>query len=123
MIKRPAPERAREPRWMRCQSVAEPSLAEYWHMGAMMIRLARRRLPICRGSKSCVMSGSLEVGLTGRPRARAHGGQANGCRAADGASAWRMVSPFTSLPDSAERLLPLLGDARERCACAPAAAG
>jgi hypothetical protein len=35
----PAPERARLPRWMRCQSVAHPSSAEYWHMGAITMRL------------------------------------------------------------------------------------
>ena len=46
-ISRPAPDSARWPRWIRCQSRAEPSLAEYWHIGAMMIRLARRSGPIC----------------------------------------------------------------------------
>src|SRR5690606_310643 len=37
---------------MRCQSVMQPSTAEYWHIGAMTIRLLRRRSPTSRGSKS-----------------------------------------------------------------------
>ena len=51
-IIRPAPDSARWPRWIRCQSPAEPWLAEYWHIGAMMIRLASASAPICRGAKS-----------------------------------------------------------------------
>ena len=47
-----APESARWPRWIRCQSVAEPSSALYWHIGAMMMRLASRSSPIWKGSKS-----------------------------------------------------------------------
>ena len=39
MIRRPAPERARLPRWIVCQSVARPSSAEYWHIGAITMRL------------------------------------------------------------------------------------
>ena len=50
-IRRPAPDSARWPRWIRCQSPAEPSLAEYWHIGAMMMRLASASAPICKGSK------------------------------------------------------------------------
>src|SRR5678816_1106933 len=37
---------------MKCQSVAEPSSALYWHIGAMMMRLASRSSPIWKGSKS-----------------------------------------------------------------------
>ena len=48
----PAPESARWPRWIRCQSVAEPSSARYWHIGAMTMRLASRSSPIWKGSKS-----------------------------------------------------------------------
>ena len=40
-ISRPAPDSARWPRWIRCQSPAEPSFAEYWHIGAMTMRLGR----------------------------------------------------------------------------------
>ena len=40
MISMPAPDSARCPRWIMCQSVALPSTAEYWHIGAMTIRLA-----------------------------------------------------------------------------------
>src|SRR5450432_3339843 len=35
----PAPPTAREPRCTRCQSVATPSLDEYWHMGETPMRL------------------------------------------------------------------------------------
>ena len=35
-----------------CQSVAEPLSAEYWHIGAMMIRLRSSRLPTRNGVKS-----------------------------------------------------------------------
>src|SRR3954452_10665057 len=51
----PAPDRARWPRWIMCQSPAMPSVAEYWHIGAMMIRFAKRRFPIIRGSNSRLM--------------------------------------------------------------------
>ena len=47
-----APDSARWPRWIRCQSVAEPSSALYWHIGAMRMRLASRSSPIWKGSKS-----------------------------------------------------------------------
>src|SRR4051812_29479412 len=38
-----------------CQSPAVPSVAEYWHIGAMMIRFAKRRFPIIRGSNKRLM--------------------------------------------------------------------
>ena len=47
-----------------CQlSVMHPSCAEYWHMGAITIRLTRDRSPTCNGVKSLarVMSASLRV--------------------------------------------------------------
>src|SRR5262249_5555463 len=34
---------------MRCQSFMQPSTAEYWHIGAITIRLASSRLPIVIG--------------------------------------------------------------------------
>jgi hypothetical protein len=36
---RPAPDSARCPRWTMCQSPADPSSAEYWHIGATTMRL------------------------------------------------------------------------------------
>src|SRR5471030_2705684 len=42
-----APPRASCPRWIRCQSLALPSIAEYWHIGETMMRfesLSSRRL-------------------------------------------------------------------------------
>src|SRR5215813_5491244 len=38
-----APDSASELMWVKCQSVAEPSSAEYWHIGETMMRLARFR--------------------------------------------------------------------------------
>src|SRR5215468_2046832 len=35
---RPAPELANMPRWVRCQSLATPSLALYWHIGDTTMR-------------------------------------------------------------------------------------
>ena len=41
VITRPAPPTARLPRWTRCQSVANPSTEEYWHMGETAMRLRK----------------------------------------------------------------------------------
>ena len=45
MISKPAPDRASWPRWITCQSVAAPSTAEYWHIGAMTMRLRKGSEP------------------------------------------------------------------------------
>src|SRR4051812_45707319 len=50
---RPAPPMARVPRWTRCQSFANPSELEYWHMGETTIRLGRVRWRRVSGSKRC----------------------------------------------------------------------
>src|ERR1700716_4085659 len=42
-ITRPAPEFASMPRWVRCQSLATPSSALYWHMGETTTRLSSAR--------------------------------------------------------------------------------
>src|SRR5215218_4088058 len=52
MVSNAAPESARWPKWMRCQSFMHPSSAEYWHMGAITMRLASSTPPIRRGEKS-----------------------------------------------------------------------
>src|ERR1700683_2964879 len=39
----PAPEFASMPRWVRCQSVATPSAALYWHIGATTMRFGSSR--------------------------------------------------------------------------------
>src|SRR5687768_11046409 len=49
---RPAPEQAMLPKCARCQSVVEPSSAEYWHIGEMTTRLGSVIPPIWRGSNS-----------------------------------------------------------------------
>ena len=50
-----APDSARELIWVKCQSVAEPSTAEYWHIGATMMRLASFRSRNWIGEKSVLM--------------------------------------------------------------------
>src|SRR5580700_7248640 len=47
-----APPTARLPRCTRCQSVANPSVLEYWHIGETTIRLGNRTSRICRLSNS-----------------------------------------------------------------------
>src|SRR4029078_2544288 len=46
---RPAPELASIPRWARCQSVAVPSSALYWHIGDTTMRLLNSTLPSLMG--------------------------------------------------------------------------
>ena len=41
VITRPAPPTARLPWWTRCQSVANPSTEEYWHIGETAMRLRK----------------------------------------------------------------------------------
>src|SRR3954454_21741678 len=50
--KRPAPEQANWPRCIRCQSVMQPSRAEYWHMGETTMRLGRVMPPSSIGVNS-----------------------------------------------------------------------
>src|ERR1700752_2891992 len=50
-----APESASELMWVKCQSVAEPSTAEYWHIGATMMRLASFRSRSWIGEKSVLI--------------------------------------------------------------------
>src|ERR1700761_7509103 len=52
-----APDRDRLLMWVKCQSLAEPSSAEYWHIGATMMRLASVRSRNLIGVKSVFMRG------------------------------------------------------------------
>ncbi len=45
-----------------CQSVASPSRAEYWHIGAMRIRFSRVRESRVRGSNRRAVMGSSGMG-------------------------------------------------------------
>ena len=51
LITSPAPPRANEPRWTRCQSDGRPSTEEYWHMGETHTRLRNVVPRRVRGSK------------------------------------------------------------------------
>src|ERR1700751_1406793 len=50
-----APDSARLLMWVKCQSVAEPSTDEYWHIGDTMMRFARLRPRKEIGVKSVLM--------------------------------------------------------------------
>ena len=52
MMTRPAPPCAYLPALTRCQSVAKPSTAEYWCMGATTTRFLRRTPRISSGENS-----------------------------------------------------------------------
>jgi len=58
MVSKAAPESTRWPRWIRCQSVMQPSTAEYWHMGAMTMRFASARSPTRKGVNNTLMPSS-----------------------------------------------------------------
>ena len=51
-----APPIARAPKWWRCQSFMTPSIAEYWHIGAIPIRFFRVISLICNELKSAVIA-------------------------------------------------------------------
>src|ERR1700761_7790047 len=52
MVSNAAPDRARWPRWITCQSVMHPSMAEYWHIGATTMRFFSSRAPTRKGVNS-----------------------------------------------------------------------
>src|SRR5215467_2067645 len=55
---RAAPELASMPRWPRCQSLAEPSSALYWHMGETTMRFSSSRSASLIGeNRAAVMDG------------------------------------------------------------------
>src|SRR5829696_7349670 len=68
-----APELARLPRWVRCQSVMHPSRALYWHMGEITTRLGSSSSAIRMGlNRALVMRGRPPGGRRQRAR-RARG--------------------------------------------------
>ena len=52
-----APDSASELIWVKCQSLAEPSIAEYWHIGATMMRLGNVRSRNWIGENRTLMLG------------------------------------------------------------------
>ena len=57
MVNKPAPDSASPPRWIKCQSLAQPSSAEYWHIGAMTMRLASGSGPRWKGENRALKAG------------------------------------------------------------------
>src|SRR5215217_572657 len=69
IVSKAAPERARWPRWIVCQSVMQPFTAEYWHIGAMTMRLRRVSGPTAKGVKRrAVMSLPMDRPMRRLPR-------------------------------------------------------
>src|SRR5688500_5236859 len=54
-----APDSARLPRCIWCQSVIVPSPALYWHMGAMTMRFSSSRPPMRRGATALLVLSSV----------------------------------------------------------------
>src|ERR1700757_2161528 len=65
---------------MRCQSVMQPLAAEYWHIGAMTIRLGNSTAPTRSGVNSTLMPTSPYSSKRARPggRRRTAGGARHG---------------------------------------------
>lgn len=61
IVSSPAPERARWPRWIKCQSVMQPLTAEYWHIGAITIRLESSRPPTVTGVNKTLIGKPLKL--------------------------------------------------------------
>src|SRR5436190_11312004 len=63
IVNRPAPDISSWPQWTRCQSVAQPSTAEYWHIGDTTTRLgsvsSRNRSGSNRLVRAAVRAGSV----------------------------------------------------------------
>ena len=56
-----APESARLPRWVKCQSLATPSSAEYWHIGDTTMRFFSVRPRRLIGENRALMRGVPEM--------------------------------------------------------------
>src|ERR1700756_778178 len=65
-----APESERLLMWVKCQSLAEPSSAEYWHIGDTMMRLASFRPRNSIGENRALMLGNPGVGGRREPNVR-----------------------------------------------------
>ncbi len=55
IVTMPAPDIASVIQCCMCQSVAEPSSAEYWHIGATAMRFGKAKPPISIGEKRCAV--------------------------------------------------------------------
>src|ERR1700733_7774146 len=60
-----APDSASVLMWVKCQSVASPFSAEYWHIGATMMRLASFRPRSSIGENRLLMWGNPKGGRRG----------------------------------------------------------
>src|SRR5260221_14789105 len=63
-----APDSARLLMWVKCQSVAEPSSAEYWHIGETMMRFDSFRPRNSIRANRALMRDFRKMGTGGRRR-------------------------------------------------------
>src|ERR1700722_15632149 len=74
----PAPDSDSEPRCWRCQSVAEPSTALYWHIGETAMRFARVTPPSVIGANKgeavieCLSQDQDRTSIRSRPPQGSH---------------------------------------------------
>jgi hypothetical protein len=68
IVSSPAPESARWPRWITCQSVMQPSTAEYWHIGAITMRFCSSKPPTVTGVNKTLIRDSPSAPAVRRQR-------------------------------------------------------
>ena len=73
IVNMPAPDRSICPQWIRCQSVAQPSSAEYWHIGETTMRLGSATPRSAMGSNRCMRVLRRTAGDPGAARVRRDG--------------------------------------------------
>src|SRR6478736_4562777 len=65
IVTRPAPDIRSWPQWTKCQSVAQPSTAEYWHIGDTTMRFGSVSSRRQSGSNRPVRSAALDESVRG----------------------------------------------------------
>src|SRR4051812_24645362 len=94
----PAPPTAREPRCTRCQSLASPSMLEYWHIGETAIRFlsVMPRSVSGENKESAMPENGRHAGRVpgAELRARAFEAEAHVCELGFGAEFERLIKPL-----------------------------
>src|SRR3569832_1687271 len=88
-----APDSAMELMWVKCQSVATPSSAEYWHIGDTIMRFFKVRPRSLIGENRALMKGCFRMGR--EDRAECNGGARDYQRCDRHGAPWRGALPLT----------------------------